>query len=209
MTVSPLLTPDDVKARTPGDALNGTDAAVIARYVDEFTGIAQDYTGKIYGSRTVTEAVTLEFSYGRFVTSDGRRDVGLHAFGQLANENPSAVSAVDSDNNSVQVRVDSTGVLTAWGIPNPQAGTDPVLTVTYTYGSTATPPEALLHACAEYVRACKVQASGSQPETAQSYSVDNYTYRQTTPDWEGGKPTGFRTVDKLLNSLRPRIPGLA
>jgi hypothetical protein len=199
---APYLTPAQVRSRVTGtDALSGITDEAIAAFVAEFEEIAEQYLGTAFRVRHVSaEQVSL-----------------VSGQAMLQHYNPSNVVVTDADSHTVPVIASITGRIVSSGLaPFPDRFgdygyiPDQPVTVAYDHGF-ADPPATVLRACAEYVRACKVQSSGAQPETAQSYSVDNYTYRQTKPDWNGGSPTGFRTVDRLLNSssINVRIPGVA
>jgi len=62
-------------------------------------------------------------------------------------------------------------------------------------------PAALLDACTEYVLCvARSRASGVSRNTL-SEATEVGTTRYSTPDWEGGRPTGWLEVDRLLNTL--------
>lgn len=76
--------------------------------------------------------------------------------------------------------------------------------VEYTHGYTTTPP-GLVRACREYVRAKALEASGNQPRNTISFTDSSgFSYRESTPDWDNGRPTGLLVVDQVLNSFRTR-----
>jgi hypothetical protein len=103
--------------------------------------------------------------------------------------------------------------MTVWsemGILERVSGWHGPVVVTYTHGFSETPP-AVLRACREFVRAKALQYTGNQPRNALSYTDDNgYSYRESTADWNAGRPTGLMVVDDALNSLDDyRTPGVA
>jgi hypothetical protein len=187
---APYLTPHEVKQGVRGGALADEDDGALVALIAEFEEIAERYLGTAFRLRTVTD---------EFVRI-GPRLV-------LAHYLPTDITITDADDVELTPTANPSGVVD-WGTAG--YGTCRAGTAAYTHGY-ADPPAVVLWACWEYVWACVVQARGSQPETAQSYSVDNYTYRQTKPNWQALEPTGFRTVDRLLNSspISVRIPGVA
>lgn len=89
------------------------------------------------------------------------------------------------------------------------AGTQAV--ITYTHGFEE-PPPAILRACREYVRAVALETIGNGPRNTISYTDPDsgFSYRESTPDWEAGRPTGYIAVDRALNSVPDyRVPGVA
>lgn len=79
--------------------------------------------------------------------------------------------------------------------------------IDYDHGpaTAADPRPALLRACREYVRACVLADKSSVPrDIVYEASADGYGTRYADPDPAKGRPTGYRVVDRLLNSIPSR-----
>lgn len=80
-------------------------------------------------------------------------------------------------------------------------------TVTHGLADDATELPVLRRACREFVRAKAIESQGNQPRNTLSYSDDQgWSYRESTADWDAGRPTGLMVVDQALDSLRSRAP---
>ncbi len=175
------------------DPLAGLPDAVLDEYVGEFEAIAEDYLGKAYQSRTATEVHRVHS-----VT-----DVIC-----LNNVGATAITSITVDGSVLGV---STYELDkAEGIVRRTSGCfSPVdaATIVYAYGTSTVPP-ALKRACALYVQRTAEAEKSGQGRDLIAQGIDGGTTRYSTPDKAAGRPTGWLEVDRLLNSLRPRIPGI-
>lgn len=72
-----------------------------------------------------------------------------------------------------------------------------------TYGYSTTPGPLYQGACEYALATLRQNASGTSREIA-SQSVDGGWVNFRTPDWEGGRPTGWIEADRLLNEFRPQ-----
>jgi len=186
------LTPAQVKTRVAGsDALDGIPDEQIAALIAEFEGIAEEYLGAAFRQRTVT---------GEYITIGPK--VALRHY------LPTDITITATDPAATLTPTASPSGVIDWGTI--AYGTSRPATVDYTHGFTE-PPEVVLSACAQYVRAVTARQNGRQVENSISYTTaqgDNF--RLSTPDFFAGRPTGFITVDRLLNStISYRIPGVA
>lgn len=152
---------------------------------EEFLDLATEYLGWSPVQRVATKALA---AYERIVILDY--------------DGATVRSVVDADGTEFAFTQDGpTVTLDAWS-------SDP-LTVVYVHGA-AKPPHAATEACVAYVRATANQAASGVDRDAISVGYDGTTTRYSTADWAAGRPTGFLSVDRLLNSLPShRLPGLA
>lgn len=162
--------------------------------VSEFESLAERYRGVAYESREAT------------ATLPGARGVSL----VLPHSKVTDVSAVSTDGTAFTS--DDLDDMTVWeeqGILERVSGWSGRVVVTYTHGFTE-PPPAVLRACREFVRSKALQHTGNQPRNAISYTDESgFSYRESTADWNAGRPTGLMVVDDALNSLDDyRTPGI-
>jgi hypothetical protein len=168
---------------------------LLEAFVAEFEALAERYRGVAYEPREAT------------VTLPGACGMSLALPNVLVTE----VSAVSTDGTDfTQDDLDAMTVWSEMGILERVDGWPGPVVVTYTHGF-ASPPPAVLRACREFVRAKALQYTGNQPRNALSYTDDNgFSYRESTADWNAGRPTGLMVVDDALNSLDDyRTPGIA
>ncbi len=187
------LTADDLRTTTALDNTTRFPDVLLAGLVAEFEALAERYCDVAFESRTAT--ATLRAS---------RSSILL-----LPHAEVSAVTTVTEDGSTVTV-----GGLDLWSTEGAleRAGgwfTAPIV-VEYTHGLSAV-PDGILRACREFVRAKAMQSVGNMPRNALSYSDESGTsYRESTADWDAGRPTGLLVVDEALNAARIRrwTPGL-
>jgi hypothetical protein len=163
--------------------------------VSEFESLAERYRGVAYEPRTAT--ATIQVNRSTEVV-------------QLPNVKVSAVSAASVDGTALTV--DQLADLVTWEVEGRvewTTGWSGRVVVTYTHGFTE-PPPAVLRACREFVRSKALQHTGNQPRNAISYTDESgFSYRESTADWNAGRPTGLMVVDDALNSLDDyRTPGI-
>lgn len=72
----------------------------------------------------------------------------------------------------------------------------------YSHGYTQ-PPEALVAACQDYVRAKALSTTSDQARTVLSFTnlASGEVYRYGTADWDAGRWTGMESVDSLISSV--------
>lgn len=70
-------------------------------------------------------------------------------------------------------------------------------------------PENLLAGCAEYCSALLTSRSSGTSRDVIAMTAEGSWTRFSTPDRTKGRPTGWTEPDRLINSLEPRIPGIA
>lgn len=187
------LTPTQVRTRIPAlsNQTTYTDTE-LTNLVSEFEEIAERYLLTAFQTRTATAEQIVRPN--KWVQLKNRPVVSVSAF--TIDGVAGTLSELTTDT--------ATGLIygPAWYGAN-------VLTVTYTYG-TATPPETLLRACAEYCRAVAFADRSGQSRDVIAQSFDGSVTRYSTPDWNRGRPTGYLEVDRLLNSLTDYVaPGIA
>lgn len=187
------LTPAQVRSRIPAlsNPTTYTDTELTS-LVAEFTDIAERYLLTAFEVRTAT----------------AEQVVRPNKWVQLAHRPVVSVSAFTVD--GVAGTLTELTTETATGLTyGPAWYGAKIATFTYTYG-TATQPEPLLRACAEYCRAVAFADRSGQSRDVIAQSFDGSTTRYSTPDWNRGRPTGFLEVDRLLNSLTDYVaPGIA
>lgn len=176
------------------DPLSGLADAVVDGYVAEFEQVAEDYVDEAYQARTATEVHRV-----RSVTDTIALD----------RVNITAITSITTD--GVALGASSYELDKLEGIVRRTTGafspTYPA-TIVYTYG-TSTVPEILKRACALYVQRVSEAEKSGQGRDLIAQGIDGGTTRYSTPDKAAGRPTGWLEVDRLLNVLRPRIPGIA
>ena len=187
------LTPAQIRSRIPAlvNPTTYTDTE-LTNLVAEFTDIAERYLLTAFETRTATAEQTVRPN--KWIQLANRPVVSVSAF------TVDGVAGTLADLTTEK----ATGLIygPAWYGAN-------VVTVTYTYG-TATPPELLLRACAEYCRAVAFADRSGQSRDVIAQSFDGSMTRYSTPDWNRGRPTGYLEVDRLLNSLTDYVaPGIA
>lgn len=159
--------------------------------VAEFEEIAEEYRGVAFTPRSHTETVYRPSS-SVILTRYPLRSVTSFT--------------VDGDAGTVADLTLDTNLSTIYG--GGWFTATPVV-VTYSHGLDA-PPEVLLRACAEYVRAVAMADRSGQGRDVIAQSFDGGITRYSSPSWSDGRPTGFLEVDRLLNSLPDyRIGGVA
>lgn len=188
-----------VKAKAPELTTRSVSDADVDALVAEFEELAEDYCGVAFTPRTVTGAViwprrsTLLFfphSYLRTVTAVS---VDGTAF---TSDELTDFTGTDLDLAS------GIGTRYGWG--------DRVV-VTYTHGLDS-PPEAILRACVDFVKAKGLANASSRPKEVIGYTDDSgWSYRLGTPDPDNGRPTGVMEVDAVLQRMRRkyRVPTVA
>lgn len=160
---------------------------LLAAYIAEFEGIAENYRGVAFTPRDSTETVRLGSSGVVLLTWPLVRSVTSVTV-------DSVLLTVD------QYRVGNAGRL--FGLSGELA------TVVYSHGFDA-PPPGLVRACVQYVRAVALADASNVARDVISQSMDGTTYRYSTPNKAMARPTGFVEVDRLLDSLPDyRIPGI-
>lgn len=175
------------------DPLTGLTDTVVDGYVAEFEQVAEDYIDEAYQARTATEVHRV------------RSDTTTIA---LDRTNATAITSITVD--GLVLGADTYELDKLAGIVRRTTGsfspTYPV-TIVYTYG-TGTVPEMLKRACALYVQRVAEAEKSGQGRDLIAQGIDGGTTRYSTPDKAAGRPTGWLEVDRLLNVLRPRIPGI-
>jgi hypothetical protein len=187
------LTPAQVRSRIPAlvNPTTYTDTE-LTNLISEFEEIADRYLLTSFQTKTAT----------------AEQIVRPNQFIQLANRPIVSVSAFTVDGVAGTLTDLTTEKATGLIYGPAWYGAD-VVTVTYTYG-TATAPEVLLRACAEYCRSVAFADRSGQSRDVIAQSFDGSMTRYSTPDWNRGRPTGFLEVDRLLNSLDDyKAPGIA
>lgn len=187
---TPYLTPAQVRAgvgATLSDDGRYPDEAIVDA-IAEFEEIAEQYRGCAFTPRERVYTVRTQCRPGNLVV--------------LPDMFVTEITAATRDGDEFDVEDltlnDGTVVLTQSG----------PWVLTYTYGY-ETPPQLILAACREYVKASLLRSkSGISPETI-AQSADGATFSTYTPDPSAGRPTGYRDVDRRLNMLPDlRLPGV-
>lgn len=192
----PYLTADEVR-----DAVDflGDDAkypdALIASYVSEFEGLAEQYRGVAFTPRNTTEQLEAPSGVGRVTLSWPRvRGVTLVT-----------VDGVEIDNTTYRLQPASTVASSVTFTATGQWPTGLVV-VSYQHGydipAAGDPVGAIVRAgCTEYVKS--VAAARPQPSGREvlATGVDGGWTRYSAPDAARGRPTGWVEVDRLLNNL--------
>lgn len=178
-----------LKHRYP-KALDRTDDSEIERLIDEFTEIAERYRGCTFEPTSTT--VTLRGS--------GACQLVV-PFSMVTSVDAITIDGVAQNVGDVTLWPE--GVL-EWSTTWPSGD---AITVTVTHGYT-TPPDVLVTACGEYVRSEAPFLRTNAPRNTISYTDDSgFSYRESTPDFGAGRPTGWIAVDRRLNQLPDmRVP---
>ncbi|WCO67878.1 hypothetical protein PO878_03960 [Iamia majanohamensis] len=190
-------TASDIRAKVPVLDKVPLDEDVLVDLIEElvaeFQGIAEEYRGVAYVPRTATD-----------VFPRASTDALLLTWPQVT-----AVTGVTVDGTSLTVDELADVTTETWGRLYRPVGWHGDITVTYTHGLAETPP-AVTRACREFVRAKVLEQTGNGPRNVTSYQDDSgWSYRESTPDWAAGRPTGLQVVDAALNSLPDhRVPGV-
>lgn len=178
-------THEDVKEAFP--VLDGNEAItddVLEALIAEFEQLAENYRGVAYEPRDAEVTVR----------GSGQDDLLLPNV--LVSDVTAAIDGTD-------IAVDTFTVWGAEGTLYRAGGWDcgqPVA-LTYTHGHES-PPPAILRACMEWVRAKALEQATNAPRNTIGYSDDaGWSYRESTADWNAGRPTGLLTVDAALNSM--------
>lgn len=166
---------------------------VIDEYVAEFEEIVEDYRGNAWIPRTVTEVVEVQHRTERLWL-----DWPLVRSVTSVTINGTALTA------SSYIVTKDAGLIT---LRTPSATPEYPATVVYVHGMDA-PNNALKRATALYVQRTAEAEKSGQGRDLIAQGIDGGTTRYSTPDKAAGRPTGWLEVDRLLNSLRPRIPGI-
>lgn len=183
MTATPYLTA--AAARLRDTRLADLSDDVIEYWVADFEDLAERYRRVAFTPRDAT--ATLHGNTGSYLF--------------LPKPHVSAVTSITIDDTALSVS--ELADVTIWGdegtLERSAGWYGTQIVVVYTHGYT-TPPATILDACTEYVL-CMVRsrASGVSRNTT-SQATDVGTTRFTKIDWEGGTPTGWSDVDRLLNS---------
>lgn len=174
------------QARARISGLDDFSDATITAAIAEFEDIAERYCGRTFTSRSVTETVGVR---------------PLPSTVVLKHAEVTALSAISHKGNSVATtNVDWTPGGVVRNIPWPTW--DGAATITYTYGASST-PDAIKRACIDYVaRTLRSEDSGTGPDVSRTGFADGGFTQFIQPDWSNGKPTGWRDVDRVLNSYR-------
>lgn len=188
-----FLTAAQLRAAVPALANRSTITDdQIDGYVAEFTEIAERYRGTSFSAATATETVRLPDDWSmRWLVLD-------HA---------DAIEVTAASIDGTDLDVATLGLDGGVGrLYNPD-GWHGLVTVTYSYGGTASP--LLLRACREYVRSVALADASAVPRDVIAQTMEGTYTRFSTADWDAGRPTGYLEVDRLLNSLPDqRIPGI-
>lgn len=155
---------------------------------DEFEGIAERWVGHAFVRRYAVEAI--RYRHGDLLLGE-RYPVEIVA---VTDEDAATVDTVDWS-------LHDTGLVTDHNVSSD-------ITVKYRYGLTR-PPQALVNACKEYVRAKALMGTNRIARDMLSLAGDAGLERYSTPDWEAGRPTGLLDVDRTLRSLGSPLPGVA
>jgi len=183
----PILTPTDLRELP---LLDDVSDAVLEDGVAEFEDLAFRYIDRALVPTTAT------------VTVSGVRSNVI----DLPFHEVTAISAVSIDGTALSSQARTALVIDVargavtrdcWWLGDQ-------ITFTITHGYT-TCPAGLVRAGREYVRAVALEAVGNQPRNTISYTdASGFSYRESTPDWDAGRPTGIMSVDRVLNTYRPR-----
>lgn len=189
------LTPDDLRDLQPDlEDSNKYSDTLLTSLISEFEGVAESYVGCAYTTRTVT-GETVELDRDRWVNLAHVRVVTVSSL-------TITYLGQTTTFTSTQYQVDKRGG--AIDLLGHYTGT---ATVTYTHGISS-PPDELLGACSEYVRARALQTVNSKVARDVIRQGPDGLMQISTPDWKNGRPTGFLVVDGLLNSLKRKAPGV-
>lgn len=192
----PYLDPDEVRAAVEflGDDARYPDE-LIAGYVSEFEGVAEQYRGVAFTPRDTLERFTVPTGATSVVLSWPRvRDITLVS-----------VDGVDLDAASYRVIPGGVLALTS-GFSVSGSWSTGLVSVSYVHGYDIPSPtdpvgSVVIAACVEYVKsvaAARPQRSGR--EVIATGADGNWT-RFSAPDAARGRPTGWVEVDRLLNNL--------
>ncbi len=187
-------TAEQIKTAVAPDLARFSDD-VIDAYAAEFETIVEGYLNRTFGSKTRTYTVPA---------------TACPAFGWLGSwtvllPDGDVTAVISATMNGDDVDV-STLTLDTYisQVTLPERG-DWVLT--YSYGPSEV-PVGMLRAERQYVRASALADASGKSREAWAQTQDNVTYRFSTPDPDNRKPTGFITVDALINSF-DRYPVVA
>lgn len=184
-----IVTVEDLRARY-AKALDRIADATIETLIVELTGIAERYRGIAYESTTSTVRV---------------RGTGTCSL-VVPHQKVTALSALVIDG-----AVADHGAVTVWpeGVLERTVGwpNGAVVDATVTHGYVE-PPSDLIAACGEFVRSEALALVSNAPRNTISWTDDSgYSYRESTPDFAAGRPTGWISVDRRLNLLPDfRVP---
>lgn len=184
MAATPYLAPADLKGDPTLARLTTIDDDALAAYVAEFEALCEDFVGVALTPRDTSD--TIAIFTGRTVALRHRPVRTITSVTVDTATVPAAGYVLDANGGRLLL---SRAALCAEVI------------VTYSHGF-ASPPEAALRACRQYVRATALrdQQAVERDVIAQGFDGGGYT-RYSTPD-AGDHPTGFLEVDRLLVSLR-------
>lgn len=185
MTDAPYLTPAAAKLRN--DRLAEFDDDDIAREVRSFEGIAEDFLGVAFTSRTVTETYDLDRATSALV---------------LDHVELQSVTSVTVDGELLDT--DGYRLRKAAGILERTSGrwaTGVDIDVVVVHGYTEGPPQ-LLDACAEYVDSVLRSDESGTPRDVIAQTFDGGITKFSTPDKAKGRPTGWLEVDRLVRSVQ-------
>lgn len=185
---APYLTPGEIRAEVSGlDAPKYSDAT-LARYVRRFEGLAERYRGVAYRVRTETAITARPWGCGWW---------------RLPHIHVSAITTATLDGVTV-VPTPTRIVADRLGDLVEMSGAGGSL-FTYTHGYVE-PPQAILDACVEFVRAEARQQKDSQPRNATGIRDDLGWSYESTADWDNGRPTKWLAVNEFLNQVRDERP---
>ena len=161
--------------------------ALIQSLVAEFEEVAEEYRGVAFTTRSVTAEYHVCIGGPVRLYHPKLRSVSSVAV--TYSPAGSATALVSS-----QYTVDNENGIVVYGFPS-----GATTAVSYVHGFDS-PPNVIIRACRQYVRACaKSDVSGVSRDVV-AQSSDGFYTRYSTPDRSMGRPTGYVEVDRLLNS---------
>lgn len=189
-----------LRARVP-DLLNEQTylTADIDDLISEYEGVAERYRGCAFTSRAAVSEVHTLNAQGYIVT----RWPFIQSVTSVAvvarDLTSTSVTSTDWEINSAPGIVDLGGTYTGRA------------TIVYTHYLTSTPSATVLRGCREFVRASLLRQNSSMGRDVIRQGFEGgSTTQYSTSDWNAGRPTGYITVDGILNSLTDyRRPGVA
>lgn len=201
MADTPYYTASTLRSRVGTDLENSAKFpdADLTDLIAEYEDVAERYRGCAFTSRAaVSETHTLNQARCIVVRWPFVRSVTSIAVVARDGTSTSLVST-DWEINSDPGIVDLGGSYTGRA------------TIVYTHYLTATPNATVLRGCREFVRSSMLrQTSGMGRDVIRQGFEGGGSTQYSTPNWVEGRPTGYLTVDAILNSLTDyRRPGVA
>lgn len=155
---------------------------MIENAIEEFENTAERYRGVAYITRSTSE--TVQIVGGQFQLRPKLQTL-------------TSVTVEGVAQNSTTWELDTETGRVWWLNSNYR---NPFATVVYTHGYTTT-PEPILAACVQFVRCTLLADQSTIERDVISVSADGIVSRYSTPNWAQGRPTGWDTVDRRLNSM--------